>query len=136
MLELARFRIYLNPNLPPEHRPHFNSGMPVLTRRRSRVHRQEYWLIYYGDVHVGTIAERTGNPHDAEPWEWRCGFYPGSSPGECTSGTAAASNMGLEGLVSKRRDRPYRGGPSPHWVKVKNRTHPAMSRVMDALSRP
>jgi ATP-dependent DNA ligase len=45
----------------------------------------------------------------------------------------AACNMGLEGLVSKRRDRPYRGGRSPHWVKVKNRTHPAMSRVMDAL---
>ena len=62
--------------------------MPVLTRRRSPEHRQEYWLIYYGDVHVGTIAERTGNPHDTEPWEWRCGFYPGSRPGECTSGTA------------------------------------------------
>jgi hypothetical protein len=22
--------------------------------------------------------------------EWRCGFYPGSRPGECTSGTAAS----------------------------------------------
>ena len=32
----------------------------------------------------------------------------------------AACNMGLEGLVSKRRDRPYRAGRSPHWVKVKN----------------
>jgi hypothetical protein len=30
----------------------------------------------------------TGNPHDTEPWEWRCGFYPGSRPGECTAGTA------------------------------------------------
>ena len=29
-----------------------------------------------------------GNPHDTEPWEWQCGFYPGSRPGECTSGTA------------------------------------------------
>jgi hypothetical protein len=48
----------------------------------------------------------------------------------------AACNMGLEGLVSKRRDRPYRDGRSPHWVKVKNRSHPAMNRVMDALSRP
>jgi bifunctional non-homologous end joining protein LigD len=42
----------------------------------------------------------------------------------------AACNMGLEGLVSKRRDRPYQGGRSKHWIKVKNRTHPAMSRVM------
>ena len=39
--------------------------------------------------------------------------------------------MGLEGLVSKHRDRPYRAGSSPHWVKVKNRKHPAMERVMD-----
>ena len=39
--------------------------------------------------------------------------------------------MGLEGLVSKRRDSVYRGGRSPHWVKVKNRKHHAFSRVMD-----
>jgi bifunctional non-homologous end joining protein LigD len=43
----------------------------------------------------------------------------------------AACNMGLEGLVSKRRDRPYQGGRSKHWVKVKNRKHPSMSRVME-----
>lgn len=40
----------------------------------------------------------------------------------------AACRMGLEGLVSKRRDRPYRGGRSRDWIKIKNRTHPAMSR--------
>ena len=46
--------------------------------------------------------------------------------------------MGLEGLVSKRRDQPYRGGRSKHWIKVKNRKHPAMQRVMDhfQLRRP
>jgi len=42
-----------------------------------------------------------------------------------------ACEFGLEGLVSKHRDRPYRGGRSKHWIKVKNRRHPAMSRVMD-----
>jgi bifunctional non-homologous end joining protein LigD len=41
--------------------------------------------------------------------------------------------MGLEGLVSKRRDQPYRGGRSKHWIKVKNRKHPAMQRVMDSF---
>jgi ATP-dependent DNA ligase len=45
----------------------------------------------------------------------------------------AACQMGLEGLVSKRRDRPYQGGRSKHWVKVKNRKHPAMSMVMEAF---
>jgi len=45
----------------------------------------------------------------------------------------AACNMGLEGLVSKRKDRPYSAGSSPHWIKVKNRSHPAMNRVRDAF---
>jgi bifunctional non-homologous end joining protein LigD len=40
----------------------------------------------------------------------------------------AACRMGLEGLVSKDRDRPYRGGRCKHWVKLKNRKHPAMDR--------
>jgi len=31
----------------------------------------------------------------------------------------AACNMGLEGLVSKRRDRPYRASRSPHWIKIR-----------------
>jgi ATP-dependent DNA ligase len=46
----------------------------------------------------------------------------------------AACRIGLEGLVSKHRDRPYQAGRSKHWIKVKNRTHPAMYRVMDALA--
>jgi hypothetical protein len=60
--------------------------MPVLTRRRSPDHRQECRQIYYGDIHAGTITERVGNPHNTERWEWRCGFYPGSNPGEHQSG--------------------------------------------------
>jgi bifunctional non-homologous end joining protein LigD len=44
-----------------------------------------------------------------------------------------ACEFGLEGLVSKRRDRPYRAGTSLNWVKVKNPKHPAMTRVMKAL---
>ncbi|MCK1605446.1 hypothetical protein IVB02_29625, partial [Bradyrhizobium sp. 166] len=43
----------------------------------------------------------------------------------------AACNMGLEGLVAKRRDRPYQAGRSRYWVKVKNRSHPAMDRVLE-----
>jgi ATP-dependent DNA ligase len=42
----------------------------------------------------------------------------------------ATCRLGLEGLASKRRDRPYRAGRSPDWRKVKNRSHPAMSREM------
>jgi ATP-dependent DNA ligase len=46
----------------------------------------------------------------------------------------AACRMGLEGIGSKRRERPYQAGRSRYWIKVKNRTHPAMERVMDALA--
>jgi hypothetical protein len=62
--------------------------MPVLTRRRSEDHREECWHVYYGDVHVGTIAIRVGVPYHEDPWGWICGFYPGSEPGEYTDGTA------------------------------------------------
>jgi bifunctional non-homologous end joining protein LigD len=45
-----------------------------------------------------------------------------------------ACEFGLEGLVSKRADRPYRGGRSPHWIKVKNRQHHAFERVKQAFA--
>jgi hypothetical protein len=41
--------------------------------------------------------------------------------------------FGLEGLVSKRSDKPYRGGRSKDWIKVKNRQHHAFERVMEHL---
>ena len=62
--------------------------MPALTCRRDRHFPRECWRIYYGDVHAGTIAECVGNPGAAPKWQWRCGFYPESRPGECTNGTA------------------------------------------------
>jgi bifunctional non-homologous end joining protein LigD len=43
----------------------------------------------------------------------------------------AACRMGLEGLVSKHRERAYRGGRCNQWIKVKNRAHPAFARVRD-----
>jgi hypothetical protein len=60
----------------------------MLTRRRYP-ERPDCWHIFYGDVPVGTIARRVGNPHDTDPWQWDCGFYPGSHPGEHQDGTAA-----------------------------------------------
>jgi hypothetical protein len=66
-----------------------HSDMPQLTRRRY-FERPNCWHIYFGDVHVGTIAIRSGIPPDEDPWGWSCGFYPGSHPGECTNGSAAA----------------------------------------------
>ena len=42
-----------------------------------------------------------------------------------------ACAMGLEGIVAKRRDRPYRSGRSSDWIKVKNSDAPAATRVIE-----
>ena len=51
------------------HRPRSAQSwaMPELTRRRYP-ERDDCWHVYFGDVHAGTIARRSGNPHDTEPW--------------------------------------------------------------------
>ena len=39
--------------------------------------------------------------------------------------------LGLEGIVSKRRNSTYKAGPSRHWIKVKNPKSPAMTRAKE-----
>jgi ATP-dependent DNA ligase len=41
---------------------------------------------------------------------------------------AHACKMGLEGIVSKRKDSAYRSGRSPDWLKMKNADAPAVKR--------
>ena len=42
-----------------------------------------------------------------------------------------ACKLGLEGIVSKRRDMRYRSGRSKAWLKIRNSKSPAMLRVQD-----
>jgi len=61
-----------------------------------------------------------------------------SCPKMVTSVTERPFRMGLEGIVSKRTDAPYRSGPSKTWVKSKNPASEAMRREHEeevALSR-
>jgi bifunctional non-homologous end joining protein LigD len=41
---------------------------------------------------------------------------------------AHACKLGLEGIVSKRKDSIYRSGRSPDWLKMKNSDAPAVKR--------
>ena len=41
---------------------------------------------------------------------------------------AHACKIGLEGIVSKRKDSAYRSGRSPDWLKMKNANAPAVKR--------
>jgi ATP-dependent DNA ligase len=40
--------------------------------------------------------------------------------------------MGLEGLVSQHKERPYRAGRCDHWIK--KRVHPSFERVKGSFS--
>jgi hypothetical protein len=86
--------------------------MPALARRRYP--ERPCWHVHYGDVQVGTIAIRTGNPHDTDPWEWLCGFYPGCEPGEHQNGTSATFDQARSDfaaawavLLSKRSEADF-----------------------------
>jgi len=42
--------------------------------------------------------------------------------------SAKGCKLGCEGILSKRLGSTYRGGRSPHWVKVKNPNAPRWKR--------
>jgi bifunctional non-homologous end joining protein LigD len=42
-----------------------------------------------------------------------------------------ACRFGLEGIVAKRRDRPYRSGRSTDWIKIRNPNAPAVTRLIE-----
>jgi bifunctional non-homologous end joining protein LigD len=43
----------------------------------------------------------------------------------------AVCDLGLEGIVSKKLDAPYRSGPSKSWIKVRNPKSLAATRIVD-----
>jgi bifunctional non-homologous end joining protein LigD len=43
----------------------------------------------------------------------------------------AVCKLGLEGIVSKKLDSPYKSGPSKAWLKIKNPKAPAATRAID-----
>ena len=70
----------------------------------------------------------------------RCGSLCDTVAASSTSNTlrahgdrlfAAACSLGLEGIVSKKLDAPYRSGPSKIWIKIKNQKESAATRVVD-----
>jgi bifunctional non-homologous end joining protein LigD len=91
------------------------------------------------------LLELNGQDLRREPWETRratlASLLRNAADGirlsehiEVTDDTTIfghACAMGLEGIVAKRRDRPYRSGRSPDWIKVKNPNAPAATRLID-----
>ena len=110
-------------------------GMPVFDRLRYR--RQDGRVFLY----AFDLLELNGQDLRREPIEIRkrqlatllraarVGLQLNkhiSEPGDVVF--RHACKMGLEGIVSKRKDSPYRSGRSPDWLKMKNPNAPAVKR--------
>ena len=90
------------------------------------------------------LLELGGEDLRAHPWEIRRATLtrllrktgPGVRLSEHLDGDGEtifrhACALGAEGIVAKRRDRPYRSGRCADWVKVKNPNAPAATRKID-----
>jgi bifunctional non-homologous end joining protein LigD len=89
------------------------------------------------------LLELDGTDLRREPWETRraklASLLRNTREGvrlsehiDCTEGERVfhhACRMGLEGIVAKRSDRPYRSGRCADWIKVKNQAHPSIARA-------
>jgi bifunctional non-homologous end joining protein LigD len=112
-----------------------DNGMPSFDRIRYR--RYDSTVFLYGF----DLIELNGDDLRREPLEVRkvtlASVLAKAAPGlrlnehiEADGPTvfAHACKMGLEGIVSKRKDSPYRSGRSPDWLKAKNPACEAVRR--------
>jgi bifunctional non-homologous end joining protein LigD len=112
-----------------------DNGMPSFDRIRYRRHDASVFLFAFD------LIEWNGDDLRREPLAVRkatlASVLAKAAPGlrlnehlEADGPTvfAHACKMGLEGIVSKRKDSPYRSGRSPDWVKSKNPACAAVKR--------
>ena len=113
-------------------------GLSDFDRLHSRQHDREVRLLAFD------LLELDGEDLRADPLERRKAVLAKllrnsdagvqfvehfEAPGEIAFAHACA--LGFEGIVSKRRDAPYRHGRSRTWLKVKNPESPAALRVWE-----
>jgi bifunctional non-homologous end joining protein LigD len=113
-----------------------DDGVPSFERIRYRRHDASVFLYAFD------LIELDGDDLRREPLEIRkatlASVLRRAAPGlrlnehiEHTDGEIVfrhACKMGLEGIVSKRKDSPYRSGRSPDWLKMKNPACAAVKR--------
>jgi hypothetical protein len=104
--------------------------MPALIRRRDPAAHDETWLIHYDDVHVGTIAMRTGVPTNVDQWGWTIGFYPASHCGLRASGTARSFDMARAARLKRHGVGCCPRSRKPTSLSTGNRAHEAWKHAM------
>jgi len=114
------------------------NGMPSFDRIRYRRHDASVFLYAFD------LIELNGDDLRREPLEVRkatlASVLTKAAPGlrfnehiekDGPTVFAHACKMGLEGIVSKRKQSTYRSGRSPDWVKCKNPAAPATTREIE-----
>jgi bifunctional non-homologous end joining protein LigD len=112
-----------------------DDGMPSFDRIRYRRHDAGVFLYAFD------LIELNGDDLRREPLDVRkatlASLLKRTAPGlrlnehiqaDGPTVFAHACKMGLEGMVSKRKDSRYRSGRSPDWLKMKNPNAPAVKR--------
>jgi len=112
-----------------------DNGLAVFDRIRYRHHEGKVFLYAFD------LIELDGDDLRREPLDVRKATLrsllvkvgPGLRWNEHIEGDGEtifryACKLGLEGIVSKRKDSPYRSGRSPDWLKMKNPDAPAVKR--------
>jgi bifunctional non-homologous end joining protein LigD len=123
-------------------------GIPDFDRLRAAVGRKGSRDAF---LYVFDLLELDGEDLRGKPWEARrdalasllrdaanhSEFHQGIRLSEHIDGADGtivfqhACKLGLEGIVAKRRDRPYRSGRTADWVKIRNPNAPAVTRLLD-----
>jgi bifunctional non-homologous end joining protein LigD len=104
-----------------------DNGLPVFDRIRYRRHDRKVFLYAFDLIELDSDDLRR-EPLDVRKATLRSLLVkvgPGLRWNEHIEGDGEsifrhACKLGLEGIVSKRKDSPYRSGRSPDWLKMKN----------------
>jgi ATP-dependent DNA ligase len=113
-----------------------DSGVPSFDRIRYRRHDGTVFLYGFDLVELDGDDLRRGDPLEVRKATLASVLAkaaPGIRLNEHMEGDGPtvfrhACNVGLEGIVSKRRDSPYRSGRSPDWPKSENPASEAVRR--------
>jgi bifunctional non-homologous end joining protein LigD len=115
-----------------------DAGMAVFEKLHSRAYDDQVFLYAFD------LLELDGEDWRSRPLEARkarlekliteapAGIqYSQHLDGDGATIFAHACKLGLEGIVSKHREHPYRCGPSKAWLKIKNAAAPGVLRFQD-----
>jgi bifunctional non-homologous end joining protein LigD len=115
-----------------------DTGVAVSEKLHSRAHDDQVFLYAFD------LLELDGEDWRPRPLEERKAMlasllanapagihYSEHLDGDGATIFAHACKLGLEGIVSKHREHPYRSGPSKVWLKIKNPEAPGVRRFED-----